>query len=256
MGGSSRRLEGKRILITGASTGIGKACAIRAAQEGAAVVGVNYASHGEAARETAAEVERAGARAILLRADVSAEAEATRLVAEFVTAAGGLEILVNNAGALLQRHSIEDMPTELWRRVFALNVDGTFFVTRAALPYLKRNGGAIVNITSVAAYTGGGPGSVHYASAKGAVVTFTIGLAKELSPYGIRVNAVAPGPIATPFHERFSSPEQIRQFEQATLLRRLGTPEEVAEAVIFLASEAASYITGATIDVNGGMYFR
>jgi 3-oxoacyl-[acyl-carrier protein] reductase len=256
MTGGSKRLEGKRVLITGASTGIGRACAILAAREGASPIGINFAAHPEEAEETARGVQREGALPILLQADVTIEDQAQRMVEEFHARAGGLDVLVNNAGALLQRHPIENMPTELWRRVFALNADGTFFVTRAAIPYLKQSRGSIVNITSVAAYTGGGPGSVHYASAKGAMATFTIGLAKELAPYGIRVNAVAPGPIATPFHERFSSPEQVQQFEQSTLLRRLGRAEEVAEVVIFLASDAASYITGCTIDVNGGMYFR
>lgn len=254
--GDAGRLGGKRVLVTGASLGIGRAVAILAAREGASVVGINYATSEEAARETARRVEEHGARAVVLQADVSDEGQAAELVETFAREAGGIDVLVNNAGALVQRHPIEGMPTELWRRVFAINVDGLFYVTRTAIPHLKKSKGAIVNISSVAAYTGGGPGAVHYASTKGAVATLTIGLAKELAPHGVRVNAVAPGPIDTPFHQRFSTPEQRKMFEQSTLLKRMGTAEEVAEAVVFLASDAASYITGSTVDVNGGMYFR
>ncbi len=253
---SRTRMNGKCVLVTGASTGIGRAVAVQAAREGAAIIGINYLSSEEAAQQTLEMVQAAGAKAILLRADVSNEQEASAMVESFLDQAGQLDLLVNNAGALVQRHAIEDMPTDLWRRVFAINVEGVFYVTRAAIPALKKSHGSIVNITSVAAYTGGGPGSVHYAATKGAVATFTIGLAKELAPFGIRVNAVAPGPIDTPFHERFSSEEQIRHFEESTLFKRLGTADEVAAAVIFLASEEATYVTGSTIDVNGGMYFR
>mgnify|MGYP000660358391 CR=1 FL=1 len=253
---SRTRMNGKCVLVTGASTGIGRAVAVQAAREGAAIIGINYLSSEEAAQQTLEMVHAAGSKAILLRADVSNEQEASAMVESFLDRAGRLDVLVNNAGALVQRHAIEGMPTDLWRRVFAINVEGVFYVTRAAIPALKKSHGSIVNITSVAAYTGGGPGSVHYAATKGAVATFTIGLAKELAPFGIRVNAVAPGPIDTPFHERFSSEEQIRHFEESTLFKRLGTADEVAAAVIFLASEEATYVTGSTIDVNGGMYFR
>jgi len=249
-------MNGKCVLVTGASTGIGRAVAVQAAREGAAIIGINYLSSEEAAQQTLEMVHAAGSKAILLRADVSNEQEASAMVESFLDRAGRLDVLVNNAGALVQRHAVEGMPTDLWRRVFAINVEGVFYVTRAAIPALKKSHGSIVNITSVAAYTGGGPGSVHYAATKGAVATFTIGLAKELAPFGIRVNAVAPGPIDTPFHERFSSEEQIRHFEESTLFKRLGTADEVAAAVIFLASEEATYVTGSTIDVNGGMYFR
>ena len=253
---SRTRMNGKCVLVTGASTGIGRAVAVQAAREGAAIIGINYLSSEEAAQQTLEMVHAAGSKAILLRADVSNEQEASAMVESFLDRAGRLDVLVNNAGALVQRHAVEGMPTDLWRRVFAINVEGVFYVTRAAIPALKKSHGSIVNITSVAAYTGGGPGSVHYAATKGAVATFTIGLAKELAPFGIRVNAVAPGPIDTPFHERFSSEEQIRHFEESTLFKRLGTADEVAAAVIFLASEEATYVTGSTIDVNGGMYFR
>ena len=250
------KLTGQKALVTGASKGIGRAVAVALAREGAEVVGVNYVSGEAEAHETARQVESHGARAVVLQADVADERQAQRMVGEFVEKAGGLDILINNAGALVQRHSIEGMSTDIWRRVFAINVDGVFFVSRAAIPHLKQRSGTIVNVSSVAAYTGGGPGAVHYASAKGAVTTLTVGLAKELAPFGVRVNAVAPGPIETPFHDRFSTEEHRRLFAESTLLKRMGRAEEVAEAVLFLVSPGSSYITGSTIDVNGGMYFR
>ncbi|NOZ57174.1 MAG: SDR family oxidoreductase [Calditrichaeota bacterium] len=256
MANAGSRVKGQKALVTGASMGIGRAVAVGLAREGAAVVGINYSSSEDQARETAKLVEAEGARAVLLRADVSDEQQAQRMVEQFIGEAGAIDILVNNAGTLVKRHSIEGMPTELWRRVFAVNLDGVFFVTRAAITHMKERGGNIVNITSVAAYTGGGPGSVHYAATKGGLATLTIGLAKELAAYGIRVNAVAPGPIDTPFHERFTPEEHRQSFVESTLLRRFGTPEEVAAAVLFLVSDESSYITGSTIDVNGGMFFR
>ena len=244
---------GKCALVTGASSGIGKAIAVELALNGTEIIGINCPEDKNAAEETISIVEKAGGRAVFLKADVSDETQVNEMISKFISIAGCIDILVNNAGTLAKRQTIEEMDTSIWRRVFAVNLDGTFFVTRASIPYLKKNKGTIVNITSIVAYTGGGPESVHYAATKGALMTFTLGLAKELAPYQIRVNAVAPGPILTPFHDQFSDQNDLKYLTESTLMERFGSAEEVAHAVVFLVSDAASYITGATIDVNGGM---
>jgi 3-oxoacyl-[acyl-carrier protein] reductase len=244
---------GRCALVTGASSGIGKAIAVDLALNGAEIIGINCPDDQHTASETIHLVEKAGGKAVFLKADVSDEAQVKQMISDFISISGSIDILVNNAGTLAKRQTIEEMDTSIWRRVFAVNLDGIFFVTRASIPYLKMNQGSIVNITSVVAYTGGGPESVHYAATKGALMTFTLGLAKELAPYQIRVNAVAPGPILTPFHDQFSDQNDLKSLTESTLMERFGNAEEVAHAVVFLASEAASYMTGAIIDVNGGM---
>ena len=165
-----------------------------------------------------------------------------------------VDILVNNAGSLIARSPIEEMDAELWKEVIDLNLSAVFFATKAALPHFGRNA-RIVNVSSVAARHGGGPGAVAYATAKGGVMTMTRGLAKELAPRNIRVNAIAPGVIETPFHDRFSTPEMLETFRKGIPLGRLGTPEECAGAVLYLVSPLASYVTGQTIDINGGQWF-
>jgi len=165
-----------------------------------------------------------------------------------------VDILVNNAGSLIARSPIEEMDAELWKEVIDLNLSAVFFATKAVLPHLGR-GARIVNVSSVAARHGGGPGAVAYATAKGGVMTMTRGLAKELAPRNIRVNAIAPGVIETPFHDRFSTPEMLETFRKGIPLGRLGTPEECAGAVLYLVSPLASYVTGQTIDINGGQWF-
>lgn len=165
-----------------------------------------------------------------------------------------VDILVNNAGSLVGRSAVEEMDAELWQEVIALNLSSVFFATKAALPHLSQ-GARIVNVSSVAARHGGGPGAFAYAAAKGGVMTLTRGLAKELASRNIRVNAIAPGVIETPFHDKFSTPELLETFRKGIPLGRLGTSEECAGAVLYLVSPLASYVTGQSIDINGGQWF-
>ena len=247
-------LTGQRAIVTGASTGIGRVTAIALAGAGADVA-VHYGSSRQAAEETASAVESRGRRAVLVHGDFrdpTATAEAVE--AAIVGLGAPIDILVNNAGSLIARTPIAEMDPDLWQEVIALNLSAVFFATKAALPHL-REGARIVNVTSIAARHGGGPGAVAYATAKGGVMTLTRGLAKALAPRNIRVNAIAPGVIETPFHDRFSTPELLETFRKGIPLGRLGTPDECAGAVLYLVSPLASYVTGLTIDINGGQWF-
>jgi 3-oxoacyl-[acyl-carrier protein] reductase len=165
---------------------------------------------------------------------------------------GKLDVLVANSGGLLQRSSVEECSLDLWNQALAVNLTSTFLTCQAAIPHLKRQRGAIVTVSSLAAHDGGGAGSAHYSTAKGGVLTFTRSLAKELGPQGVRVNSVAPGLIGTQFHDRFSTAEGRLATVGRTPLGREGTPEDVASAVLFLASARASFLTGEVIEVNGG----
>jgi len=168
---------------------------------------------------------------------------------------GRIDVLVNNAGDLLARRSLVDMTEDYWDRVIDLNLKSVFLCVKAVWEDMaKRKSGCILNVSSIAARNGGGPGAAAYAAAKGGMLTYTKGLAKELAPYGVRVNGVAPGVIATPYHERYSSPELFQKYLTAVPMGRAGTSEEVAEVLVFLASLAARYLTGETIEVNGGMW--
>jgi len=247
-------LTGQRAIVTGASTGIGRATAVALAGAGADVA-IHYGSSRKEAEETAAAVEARGRRAVLVQGDFRDPTDAGKAVEAAVHGLGApVDILVNNAGSLIARSPIEEMDAELWKEVIDLNLSAVFFATKAALPHFGRNA-RIVNVSSVAARHGGGPGAVAYATAKGGVMTMTRGLAKELAPRNIRVNAIAPGVIETPFHDRFSTPEMLETFRKGIPLGRLGTPEECAGAVLYLVSPLASYVTGQTIDVNGGQWF-
>ena len=247
-------LTGQRAIVTGASTGIGRATAVALAGAGADVA-IHYASSRKEAEETAAAVEARGRRAVLVQGDFRDPTDAGKAVEAAVHGLGApVDILVNNAGSLIARSPIEEMDAELWKEVIDLNLSAVFFATKAALPHFGRNA-RIVNVSSVAARHGGGPGAVAYATAKGGVMTMTRGLAKELAPRNIRVNAIAPGVIETPFHDRFSTPEMLETFRKGIPLGRLGTPEECAGAVLYLVSPLASYVTGQTIDINGGQWF-
>lgn len=249
-------LAGRSCLVTGASRGIGAATATALARAGARFVGVNYHRSGEAPARVAAEVRAAGAEPVLLQADVSDPAQAAAMVGSFVEAAGGLHVLVNNVGHLVKRVGIEEVEPAFLRQLLALNAESMVYVTKACLPHLRRCAPAsIVNVGSIAARTGGGKGnqSILYASAKGFVHTFTIGLAAEYADVGIRVNCVAPGLIETDFHFELTGLERMRQIASNTPLRRNGTPEDVARAIVFLAGDESSFITGATLDVNGGL---
>jgi len=247
-------LTGQRAIVTGASTGIGRAIAKALAGAGADVA-IHYGSSREEAEETARAVESQGRRAFLVQADFRDPTAAGKAVEAAVNALGApIDILVNNAGSLVGRSAVEEMDAELWQEVIALNLSSVFFAIKAALPYL-RSGARIVNVSSVAARHGGGPGAFAYAAAKGGVMTLTRGLAKELASRNIRVNAIAPGVIETPFHDKFSTPELLETFRKGIPLGRLGTSEDCAGAVLYLVSPLASYVTGQSIDINGGQWF-
>lgn len=247
-------LSGQRAIVTGASTGIGRATAIALAEAGADVA-VHYGSSRKEAEETARAVESHGRRAVLVQGNFRDGVGAGKAVEGAVMALGApVDILVNNAGSLIARTPLEDMDAELWQEVIALNLSSVFFATKAALSHLGQ-GARIVNVSSISARNGGGPGAVAYATAKGGVMTLTRGLAKELAPRNIRVNAIAPGVIETPFHDRFSTPEMLETFRKSIPLGRLGTAQECADAILYLVSPMASYVTGQTIDINGGQWF-
>jgi 3-oxoacyl-[acyl-carrier protein] reductase len=247
-------LTNKVAVVTGGARDIGRAIVLELASSGAAVV-VNYHSSEDAAEKLVAEVKAKGGRAIASRADVSKGLDAKRLIADAVTAFGEqIHIVVNNAGGLIARKKIEDMDEAFWDQVLALNLKSVFLVTKAALPHLAE-GGAIVNLSSLAARDGGGGGALAYSAAKGAVLTLTRGMSKELAPRKIRVNCVSPGMIATTFHDTFTPAEVRKTVASRTSAGREGTAADVAKAVTFLASDASSYITGESIEINGGLYF-
>ena len=238
--------------VTGSSTGIGRAAAEALAREGCRVA-VHYNSSGDEAREVVGRIEASGGEALLVGGDVADAGEVQRMAGEVVDHFGQIDILVNNAGSLLERRTLEDMTEDLWDRVMAVNLKSVYLCSQAMLPIMKRQGGGkIVNITSVAARNGGGPGSVAYATAKGGVSTLTRAMAKELISEGILVNGVAPGVITTPFHDRFTPPDMREKMMGAIPIGREGTPEETASVVVFLASSAADYLVGEIIEVNGG----
>jgi len=247
------RLDGKSMLITGAGTGLGRASALEAGA-GGAFVGVHYHSSERGARETLDAILKAGGRGCLVRGDVTRRADVERLFDEFLAASKGrLDVLVNNAGALVKRASIEELDDQTWNDVIAVNVTSTVYCCRRAIPVMKAQGrGVIINISSIAAATGGAGGATHYAAAKGAVNTLTMGLARELAPLNIRVVAIMPGVIPTAFHEKYTPPEQMEKFQRAIPLRRFGKPEDVAAAVVYLASDRAEFITNTFLNISGG----
>jgi 3-oxoacyl-[acyl-carrier protein] reductase len=218
-------------------------------------VGVHYFQTKKGGEKTLEQVKK-NSDGVLLRADIRDEKQVTQMVEQFAKTAGGIDILVNNAGSLIDRQPFETATLDYHEDVYATNVRSIFLATRAALPYLKKTKGNIVNIGSIAGHNGGADGSGIYAGAKAAVATETIAMAKEFAKYGIRVNSVLPGLIETRFHERFSTPERRKTVAAQTPLGRNGTAEDVAKAVLFLASEAAAFITGEYIAVNGGLYMR
>jgi len=238
--------------VTGSSTGIGRAVAEALAHEGRKVA-VHYNASEEEAREVAEGISSSGGEAMLVGGDVSDSAEVDRMVGEIEGRYGRLDVLVNNAGSLVERRTLAEMTEDLWDRVMDINLKSVYLCSRAVLPMMKRQGaGRIINLTSVAARNGGGPGSVAYATAKGGVSTLTRAMAKELVSQNILVNGVAPGIITTPFHDRFTPPDVRESFKNAIPIGREGTPEETASVVAFLASSAANYLVGEIIEVNGG----
>jgi 3-oxoacyl-[acyl-carrier protein] reductase len=247
-------LKDQVALVTGASSGIGQATAVALAREGARVA-VNYFKNARGAEETVEMVRKAGADAFAIRADVTMSAEVRALVAATRKRWGKIDILVNNAGDLLARQTLAEMTEEYWDQIMALNLKSAFLCVKAVWEEMAaRKSGAIINVTSVAGRNGGGPGAAAYAAAKGGLLTYTKGLAKELAAYGVRVNGIAPGVIWTPYHERYSPPDMFQKYLASIPLGRAGTAEEVAEVIVFLASPAARYMTGETVEVNGGMW--
>jgi 3-oxoacyl-[acyl-carrier protein] reductase len=238
--------------VTGSSTGIGAASAVALAEQGCRVA-VHYNRSKDEAREVVERVSSAGGEAMLVGGDVADAEDIERMAGEIEARYGRLDVLVNNAGSLIERRSFSEMTEDLWDRVMNVNLRSVYLCSQAVLPAMKRQGkGKIVNITSVAARNGGGPGSAAYATAKGGVSTLTRAMAKELVSENILVNGVAPGIITTPFHDRFTPPVMRERMTGAIPIGREGTPEEVAGAVVFLASPAADYLVGEIIEVNGG----
>lgn len=247
-------LKGKVAIVTGGARDIGRAIVLKLAECGASVA-VNYYSSADAAKALVGEVTSRGGKAIAIRANVSEPDEARRVVDETRAALGGkIDILVNNAGGLVARKTMGEMDEAFWDHVMALNLKSVFLMSQAVLPHLA-DGGAIVNLSSLAARDGGGGGALAYSTAKGGVLTFTRGLSKELAPRKIRVNCVSPGMIATTFHDTFTKPEVRKVVASRTSVGREGTADDVANTVVFLASDASAYITGESIEINGGLYF-
>lgn len=246
---------GKVMLISGASRGIGAATARLAARQGYRVV-INYQRNREAADALVEAITTTGGEALAVQADVADEAQVRRLFTEVDARLGRLDVLVNNAGMLEQQMRLERMSLERWQRVFATNVYGSFLCSREAIARMSTRqggrGGVIVNVSSIAARLGAPEEYIDYAAAKGAVDSMTIGLAKELAGDGIRVNAVRPGVIDTDIHASGGEPQRVARVAASIPLGRGGQAEEVAEAILWLASEQASYTTGSLLDVSGG----
>jgi 3-oxoacyl-[acyl-carrier protein] reductase len=249
-------LQGKTALVTGASTGIGAAVAAALGAQGCKVV-VHYNQSEGPAQAVVAQIVQGGGQAVALRADVRDSAAIKACVAATVQAFGGVDILVNNAGSLVQRAPIAEFTDALFDEVLHVNALSALVFCREVVPLMRQQGrgGSIINVTSVAARNGGGPGAYLYAGSKGFISTATRGLAKELVPDRIRVNAVAPGVIATPFQDRFSTAQMLENFKASIPMGRLGTAEECVGAFLYLASDQLSgYVTGQILEVNGGQY--
>jgi 3-oxoacyl-[acyl-carrier protein] reductase len=244
----------KVALVTGGGRDIGRSVSLRLAAEGAKVA-INYCHDRESAEATAREIEAAGGVATVFQADVSKADQVVELVAGIQAAFGArIDVLVNLAGGMVARKKIEEMDEAFYDQVMDLNLKSVFLVTKAVKP-LMGEGGAIVNVSSIAGRDGGGPGASLYATSKGALMTLTRAWAKEFGPQGIRVNAVCPGLIGTSFHDIFSKPEGRAAVTGNTPLRREGHPDEVADAIAYLASDEARFLTGVNLDVNGGLGF-
>lgn len=245
------KLKGKTAIVTGGGRDIGRACAVKLASEGANVA-ISYFASSTGADEAVAQIRELGAEAIAVQGDLNKPEDVTRLVAQTVEAFGSVDVLVNNAGGLIARKTIAEMSLEHWQAVMDLNLTSTFLMVKACLPHMKT--GAIVNIASQAGRDGGGGGAIPYATSKGAVMTMTRGLAKELGPE-IRVNALCPGMIDTDFHNIHTPDTARRGFEAAAPVKRQGVPGDAANLVLFLACEDSAFIAGANIDINGGVLF-
>ncbi len=246
-------LRGKTAIVTGGGRDIGRACAIALSGHGANVA-INYHSSEEGAQSAVAEIESSGGTAFARQGDMTNPDDVSTLIEETTERLdAGIDIVVHVTGGLIARTSIRDMDHDHWNKVFDLNTSSLFHVVSTALPHMSA-GGSIVTFASQAGRDGGGPGAIAYAASKGAVMTMTRGLAKELGP-DIRVNSVCPGMIDTDFHNVFTSDEVRKRVADGTPLKREGQSADVANLVAYLASDDASFITGACIDINGGTLF-
>ncbi len=252
---SSFDLNGRVALVTGAGTGIGQASAILLAQAGATVA-VHYHSSTAGAEQTLAEIERHGGHGFLVQADLTDESQVRQLMRQIIAKTSRLDILFNNAGSVIERAKIEDCSFELWQRVMGANLNSAFLTSREAIPHLKQSGhGSIINNLSLSVQTGGSGGAGPYAAAKGGLMVMTRTLAKELAP-AVRVNSIMPGVVETPHHAAFSTPEKMEDYRRQTPLARNATSAEIAQTVLYLASDASSFMTGALLDLNGGRFLR
>lgn len=247
-------LKGKVAFVTGGARDIGQQVSLKLAAAGAKVC-VNYFNNKEQADQTLQLIKNAGGEAIAIQADMTKAADVKNAVDACVNAFGSvIHVLVNVAGGLMGRKPLADLDEEFWDAVINVNLKSAYLVTRAVVPHMTE-GGAIVNFSSQAARDGGGGGALAYATAKGGILTFTRGLAKELGPKGIRVNCVSPGMINTTFHNTFTKPEIRTNVAASTPLRREGEAKEVGDLVLYLASDASSFINGESVEINGGTYF-
>ena len=248
-------LKNKRALVTGGGQGLGYAIVEELIAAGADVA-IHYNSSKTGAERLKALATDTGQRAEIFQADLTMETETARLVSSAVKFLGGLDVLINNAGDIVGRRKLEEVDAAFWERVMNVNVTSMMWVTRAAVPEMIKAGqSSIVNLSSLAGRKGGHPGSLVYSTAKGAVLTWTRALANELGSKGVRANAVAPGLIlGTRFHNTHTTDESAKATIQQIPLGRAGTPEDIARAVVFLASEYDGFINGATLDINGGVY--
>lgn len=248
-------LAGRVALITGAGTGIGQASAILLARAGAKIA-VHYHTSDAGAAETLERIHDASGKGFLVQADLTHESAVRQMMEQVVTQAGRLDILFNNAGSVCRRSTIEQCELDLWRQALDVNLTSAFLASREAIPHLRRSGrGSIINNLSLSVQTGGSGGAGPYAIAKGGLMVLTRTLAKELAP-AVRVNSIMPGVVETPHHEAFSTPEKMDDYRRQTPLGRNAQSEEIARAVLFLASDASSFMTGAVLDLNGGRFLR
>ncbi|MGB0930150.1 MAG: SDR family NAD(P)-dependent oxidoreductase [Chitinophagales bacterium] len=251
----NNKLAGKNILITAGAQGIGESITKHFIDSGANVA-IHYFSSADNADQLVEYATSKGQKAVAVNGDLTNEDDANVLVKKTVDALAGIDILINNAGSLVARRKLNDIDTEFWHKVMDINLTSMMFVTRAAAPYLaKSKNSSIVNLSSLAGRKGGHAGSLAYATSKGAILTFTRALSTELGPHGIRVNAVAPGLIlGTSFHNTHTTKESADATIAGIPIQRAGNAADVARAVLYLASEYDGFITGATLDINGGVY--
>ncbi|WNN74246.1 glucose 1-dehydrogenase [Lysinibacillus capsici] len=246
-------LSGKVILITGASSGIGFATAELVAKHGAKVI-INYHTNVEGANEAVQRIQEQGGDAIAIQANIVNKEEVNAMIEQAISTFGTIDVLVNNAGGGIRQSTFMEMSEELWEETFKLNVNSVLLCSQAVLIHMiPKKCGKIINVSSAAARIGGAGESIHYASAKGAINTMTIGMSRELIEYGIIVNGVAPGMVETPFHDKFAPGDnRLERMASAVPIKRAAAPKEIAEVIAFLSSDASNYILGEIIHVSGG----